>query len=85
MISAGWHDDVITGGGNEQSEKRSMNMNKDILKGKKREIMGRVKQKRGKLSDNELAESEGKSGKLLGLLPKKYRYIRDKARTGIQR
>ena len=40
MISAGWHDHVITGSGNEQSEKRRMNMNKDILKGKKREITG---------------------------------------------
>ena len=40
MISAGWYGDVITGSGNEQSEKRSMNMNKDILKGKKREITG---------------------------------------------
>jgi uncharacterized protein YjbJ (UPF0337 family) len=56
-----------------------MNMNKDILKGKWQEIRGRVKEKWGKLTDNDLGEIEGKGEKLLGLLRKKYGYIRDKA------
>ena len=54
-------------------------MNEDILKGKWLEIKGRVKEKWGKLSDNDLGEIEGKSEKLLGLLRKKYGYIREKA------
>jgi len=54
-------------------------MNKDTLKGKGLEIKGRIKEKWGKLTDNDLAEIEGKSEKLLGLLRKKYGYIRDKA------
>ena len=54
-------------------------MNKDILKGKLLEIKGRVKEKWGKLTDDDLGEIEGKSEKLLGLLQKKYGYIRDKA------
>ena len=54
-------------------------MNEDILKGKWLEIKGRVKEKWGRLTDNDLFEIEGKGEKLLGLLRKKYGYIRDKA------
>jgi len=54
-------------------------MNKDILKGKWLEIRGTIKEKWGELSDNDLGEIEGKGEKLLGLLQKKYGYIRDKA------
>jgi uncharacterized protein YjbJ (UPF0337 family) len=53
-------------------------MNEDILKGKWLEIKGRVKEKWGKLTDNDLGEIEGKGEKLLGLLRKKYGYIKDK-------
>jgi uncharacterized protein YjbJ (UPF0337 family) len=56
-----------------------MNMNEDILKGTWLEIRGRVKEKWGKLTDNDLGEIEGKGEKLLGLLQKKYGCIRDKA------
>jgi uncharacterized protein YjbJ (UPF0337 family) len=56
-----------------------MNMNEDILKGKWLEIRGRVKEKWGKLTDNDLGEIEGRGEKLLGLLQKKYGYIMDKA------
>ena len=54
-------------------------MNEDILRGKKREITGRVKETWGKLIDNDLVEIEGKSEKLKGLLQKKYGRIKDKA------
>jgi uncharacterized protein YjbJ (UPF0337 family) len=55
-----------------------MPMNEDIVKGKWKEIKGRVKEQWGKLTDNDLAEIEGKGEKLLGLLQKKHGYIRDK-------
>ena len=54
-------------------------MNENILKGKWLEIKGRVKEKWGKLTNNDRCEIEGKGEKLLGLLRKKYGYIRDKA------
>jgi uncharacterized protein YjbJ (UPF0337 family) len=54
-------------------------MNKDILKGKWLEIMGRVKETWGKVTDNNFYEIEGKGEKLFGLLRKRYGYIRDKA------
>ena len=59
-------------------------MNKDILKGSWLEIKGSVKEKWGKLTDNDLGEIEGKGEKLLGLLQKKYGYIRDKAEPEYQ-
>ena len=55
-------------------------MNEDILKGKWLEIKGRVKERWGKLTNNDLGEIEGKNEKLLGLLRKKYGYIRNKAK-----
>jgi uncharacterized protein YjbJ (UPF0337 family) len=54
-------------------------MNKDILKGTLLEIKGMVKEKWGRLTHDELRETEGKSERLLGLLQKKYGYIGDKA------
>jgi uncharacterized protein YjbJ (UPF0337 family) len=54
-------------------------MNEDILKGKWQEIKGSVKERWGKLTDNDPVEIQGKGEKLLGLLQKKYGYIRDKA------
>ena len=54
-------------------------MNKDILKGAYLEIKGRVKEKWGRLTDNDLDEIEGKGEQLLGNLRKKYGYMRDKA------
>lgn len=54
-------------------------MNEDILKGKWLEIKGRVKEKWGKLTDNDIGESEGKGEKLLGILQNRYGYIKYKA------
>jgi uncharacterized protein YjbJ (UPF0337 family) len=61
-----------------------MNMNKDILKGKKLEITGRVKQTWGMLTGNDLEEIEGKREKLLGRLQKTYGRIEDKAELEYQ-
>ena len=47
-------------------------MNEDILKGSWLEIKGRVKEKWGKLTDDELGEIEGKGLKHLGCLRKHY-------------
>lgn len=54
-------------------------MNADILKGKWKEIKGGVKQKWGKLTDDDLTQIEGHEDKLLGLLQKRYGYSKDQA------
>jgi uncharacterized protein YjbJ (UPF0337 family) len=61
------------------STTRRMNMNEDIVIGKWQELKGRVKEKLGKVTNNNLGEIEGRGEKLLGLLRKQYGYIRDKA------
>jgi uncharacterized protein YjbJ (UPF0337 family) len=61
------------------SAERRMTMNEDILKGKWQEIRGRVKEKLSKLTGNDFGEIEGKREKFLGLLRKKYGYIRRKS------
>jgi uncharacterized protein YjbJ (UPF0337 family) len=60
-------------------KERRASMNEDILKGKWNEIKGGVKEKWGKLTDDDLAMVEGKKEKLLGLLQQKYGYAKDKA------
>jgi len=58
---------------------RIKNMNEDILEGEWKEIEGEVKQKWGKLTDDDLAQVEGKEEQLLGLLQKRYGYAKEKA------
>ncbi|MDR3590312.1 MAG: CsbD family protein [Negativicutes bacterium] len=54
-------------------------MNDDILKGKWHELKGGVKEKWGKLTDDDLTAVNGKAEKLVGLLQTKYGYSKDKA------
>jgi uncharacterized protein YjbJ (UPF0337 family) len=64
---------------NEERGERRANMNEDVLKGKWKEIKGGVKEKWGKLTDDDLTRVEGNKEKLLGLLQQKYGYAKDKA------
>ena len=54
-------------------------MDVDVLKGKWKEIKGGVKEKWGKLTDDDLTQVEGNKEKLLGLLQQKYGYAKEKA------
>ncbi len=54
-------------------------MNADILKGEWKEIKGRLKQRWGKLTDDDLTQIEGVEDKFLGILQKRYGYAKDKA------
>ena len=54
-------------------------MNEDVLKGKWKELKGGVKEKWGKLTDDDLTVVEGNKDKLLGILQQKYGYAKDKA------
>ena len=54
-------------------------MNEDVLKGKWKEIKGGVKEKWGKLTEDDLIQVEGNKEKLLGLLQQKYGYAKEKA------
>jgi uncharacterized protein YjbJ (UPF0337 family) len=59
--------------------KGGVEMNADVLKGKWKELKGGVKEKWGKLTDDDLTQVEGNEDKLIGLLQKKYGYSKEKA------
>ena len=54
-------------------------MNEDILKGKWKQLIGDAKKRWGKLTDNELIETQGVYDKLVGKLRESYGYQRDQA------
>jgi uncharacterized protein YjbJ (UPF0337 family) len=54
-------------------------MNKDILAGKWKQVVGKAKQTWGKLTDDELARVEGNAERLAGLLQEKYGLSKDEA------
>lgn len=49
-------------------------MNKDVIKGKWQEMKGQVKQKWGKLTDDDIRQIEGNYDELSGKLQKRYGY-----------
>jgi uncharacterized protein YjbJ (UPF0337 family) len=54
-------------------------MYQDVLEGKWKEIKGGIKEKWGKLTDDDLTEIGGKKDKLLGRLQQVYGYSKDRA------
>lgn len=54
-------------------------MNEDILKGKWNEMKGSLKEKWGKLTDDDIDRAAGKRDQLIGVLQKSYGYSRDEA------
>ncbi len=54
-------------------------MNEEVMKGKWKGIKGGIKEKWGKLTDDDLTQIEGKQEKLLGLLQQRYGYSKEKA------
>lgn len=54
-------------------------MNKDIFEGQWKNIKGQVKEKWGKLTDDDLTSIEGKRDQLLGCIQKRYGYTQERA------
>jgi len=57
----------------------------DELKGKWKEKVGEAKMAWGKLTENELLESEGKVEKLVGLIQTRYAIKREEAKKQVER
>lgn len=58
-------------------------MDWDRIEGNWKQFAGKVKEKWGDLTDDEIAQTNGKSEQLEGLVQKKYGYAKDKAREEI--
>jgi uncharacterized protein YjbJ (UPF0337 family) len=54
-------------------------MNWDQVKGNWKQFSGKVKEKWGKLTDDDLTTAAGQRDQLLGLLQKRYGYAKEKA------
>ena len=59
-------------------------MNKDLFEGKWHEYKGKVKEKWGKLTDNDLTQINGKREALLGKLQTHYGYAKDRAESELE-
>ena len=59
-------------------------MNKDIIKGKWKEMKGKLQQQWGELTNDEIDQLEGNYDELEGLLQKKYGYQRDQVEKEIE-
>lgn len=59
-------------------------MNMDVLKGKQKQLFGQIKQKWGKLTDDEIAQTEGNRDKIVGLLQEKYGYTKQQAEDEVK-
>ena len=55
-------------------------MNEDILKGQWTQLKGRVREKWGKLTDDDLDQIQGRSEQLVGKIQERYGVARDEAR-----
>lgn len=54
-------------------------INQDILQGKWHDLKGTIKQKWGELTDDDLAQINGKREELLGKLQSRYGWAKDQA------
>jgi len=54
-------------------------VNKDILQGKWNQVLGKVKQQWGKLTDDELDRIEGRYDELIDVIQERYGYSKAKA------
>jgi uncharacterized protein YjbJ (UPF0337 family) len=54
-------------------------MNTDILKGKWTQVKGDVRNKWGKLTDDDITQIEGDSEKMIGKLQERYGWAREQA------
>ena len=57
-----------------------MQINEDIVKGKWKEIKGKVKKQWGKFTDDEITQMQGSYDELLGNIQKKYGYQKEQAK-----
>jgi uncharacterized protein YjbJ (UPF0337 family) len=58
-------------------------MNRDVLSGSWRELRGKVKERWGKLTDDDVVKIEGHLDRLIGAVQKRYGYAREQAEREI--
>jgi uncharacterized protein YjbJ (UPF0337 family) len=59
-------------------------VNQDILKGQWKQLMGRVRQRWGKLTDDDVAQIKGDSEVLMGKIQEYYGRTREQAQSDLE-
>jgi uncharacterized protein YjbJ (UPF0337 family) len=59
-------------------------MNRDTIQGNWKQFKGKVKEKWGKLTDDELDQAEGKAEQIVGILQKKYGMAKEEAERQVK-
>jgi len=59
-------------------------MNENIVKGNWKQLAGKIKQKWGKLTDDDLQKAEGNKEYLIGKLEEHYGLAKDKAKKNLK-
>ena len=59
-------------------------MNRDVLQGNWKQLKGNIKERWGKLTDDDLTVIEGKRDKLAGKLRERYGYAKEQAEKEVQ-
>ena len=59
-------------------------MNRDILKGNWKELKGKVRERWGELTDDEIDQIEGEREQLVGVLQKHYGYAKEEAEREVE-
>lgn len=59
-------------------------MNEDRIKGQWKQIKGKIKEKWGKLTDDDLTEAEGDSEQLAGKVQRRYGIAKDEAKKQVK-
>jgi len=60
-------------------------MNTDQIKGNWKQLVGKIKEKWGKLTDDDLATFHGQQEQLVGALQERYGYTKEQAKREIER
>ncbi len=60
-------------------------MNRDIVKGNWKQVVGKVKEQWGRLTDDDLAVIEGRRDQLIGRIQERYGIARDEAEAQVRR
>jgi uncharacterized protein YjbJ (UPF0337 family) len=58
-------------------------VNEDIIMGRWNQIKGEVKERWGRLTDDDITKVEGQRDKLLGILQEKYGYSKEEAEKSV--
>lgn len=59
-------------------------MNKDVIAGNWKQLVGKVKEQWGKLTDDDLAQIEGRQDQLVGRIQERYGIAREEAERQVK-